>query len=1148
MAKLVHLHNHTEYSLLDGCMKIKPFVENIGRMGMPAVAITDHGNMYGAVEFYTACQDAGIKPIIGLEAYLAVGSRHDRTPNQKEDHRHLTILAKNYEGYRSLVALTTASFLEGFYYKPRVDMELLEEHSRGLIVLSGCVQSAICRLLLKRDEAGARAIAGRFRELFGDDFYIELQDNGSEEQKKAVESSIKLARKLGIKLVATNDTHYITPEDAIAQQVLLCINTNSALDSPKITFDGEYHLRSEEEMESVFSEVPESLKTTLEIAEKCRLELDLSEYHLPEFQPPDSLSNEEYLRKLCEENARAIYGEVSGEVRERLEYELRVIEKLGFASYYLIVWDFVRFAKERKIPVGPGRGSGAGSLVAYLLGITQIDPLKYGLLFERFLNPERVSPPDFDIDFSEAGRDEVVKYVIEKYGTDYVAPIISFGTLKARQAVRDVGRVMGLPLEVVDRVAKSIPGRPGTTLRKALESLPELRQRCESDPQIRRLMEIAMKLEGISRHTSKHPAGLVIADEPITEYMPLQKNADGSVTTQYEMKSVEMMKLLKVDLLSLANLTIIESTRNLVRETRGEEIDISQVPLDDARTFELLRKAHTKGVFQLDGPGITALVRKLQPENIEDLIAILALYRPGPLGSGMVDKFVACRRGREKPHYIHPCLESILKETYGVIVYQEQVMRIVHELGGFSLAESDIVRRAMGKKQKALMERYHAQFIEGCAQKGINREKAEQIFELLFNFAEYGFNKSHAAAYAFVSYWTAYLKANYPVEYMTALLNSEVGKSEDKLVAYVRECERMGIEVLPPSVNESRSQFSCKNGKIIYGLSAIKNVGFKAGECIIREREKAGPFKSIFDFCCRVPLHTVNKATVEALIKAGAFDCTGAKRSQLFAVVETAMRIGANEQQDRALGRRSLFQMTPQDEGESELPDIPELSEAEILTNEKEAFGYFLIRHPARKYSSAFRIFDSVPIGDLEGLEDGESVLVGGLIVAVKTFETRNSGSTRMARFTIEDTTGRCEGVLFPRQFRNSRSQLKVGNVVLVYGRASHSQDRFSIRASSVVPVSGGIENYIRYITLRVEDEKLGDEVLEKLKDTLIRYPGECAVYLDIIEEKFKRTVVKLDQSFFIRPSLECIEELRELLGEEAVRVCSIFEENQRVA
>lgn len=1154
MTDFVHLHNHTDYSLLDGCVKIQALLNRAREWGMPAVAITDHGNMFGAIEFYTAgTKTPGTKPIIGYEAYVAPGSRHDKSPEQKDNLYHLTLLAKDAEGYRNLVALATAAFLEGFYHKPRIDRELLAAHHRGLVVLSGCIQSELSRSLLRDQEDHAKEYAGQLRELFGEDFFVELQYNGIEDQKKATERSIVFARKLGLPVVATNDTHYLAREDAVAHETLLCINTQSTRRNPKLSMrDGVFHFRSFEEMREAFSGIPEALSNTLLVAERCNLKLDLSTHHLPTFQPPDGLTIDGYLRKLAEEGAKRIYGQPSQAVLDRMNYELDVITKLGFAGYYLFVWDFVRYAREHGIPVGPGRGSGAGSLVAYLIGITQIDPLEYDLLFERFLNPERVSPPDFDIDFSEEGRGEVVKYVIEKYGADRVAQICSFGSLGARQVVRDVARVMEVPLEVAGKLANLIPNKipdqPEVKLANVLEAEPTLRDLYERNPQIREVIDIALKLEGLSRHTSKHACGVVVADRPITEYMPLQKTPDGAITTQYDMKSIDLLKLMKADFLALANLTLIDATVKAVKKTHGIEIDVMKLPLDDPKTYELLRQGWTQGVFQLERPGFTALVKKLGPEHIHDIVALLALYRPGPLKSGLVDKFVNCRHGLEEPFYLHPALAPLLKETYGVIVYQEQVMRVVHDLGGFTLAESDIVRRAMGKKDPVTMQKYAAKFVEGCARKGVPPETANQIFDILKNFAEYGFNKSHAAAYALVSYWTAYLKANYPVEYMTALLNSEIGKPEDKLISYIWDCRRMGITVLPPSINESEVEFSFREGKMWFALSGVKGVGTRAAEAIVAERQKAGRFKSIFDFCTRVDLRTVNRGVIEALIKAGAFDGTGARRSQLLAVLEKAMQIGAREQEDRQIGQQRLF-------GDSEppnlaLPDLPEIPESELAKHEKEAFGFYLAHHPLAQHAAAIELFTTATIADMEGMKDGDHVTLGGMIVSVRKMNARTTDGkpSQMASFILEDTTRRCEAVIFPKEFKSCEPQLQEGSIALVVGKVRCSQNRVSVRAFTIAPIQFGIERYATHCVVRLEPALLNEPLLIRLMELARDNPGECPLYLDIRTAAGRRTVILADGDLKVNPTIEFVNAVRELVGRDRVKLGSKFAEASREA
>ncbi|RLA78626.1 MAG: DNA polymerase III subunit alpha, partial [Deltaproteobacteria bacterium] len=873
--EFVHLHLHSQYSLLDGAIRFEELFPLLETYGMKAVALTDHGNMFGAIEFYHEAKKHGIKPILGCEVYVAPKNRFEKDG----DPFHLILLATDAQGYRNLSHLVSLGYLEGFYHKPRIDWELLERYNRGLIALTSCLKGEIPSLLLQGRYEEAKQRAGALKELFDEGrFYLELQDNGLEEQKRVNEGLVRLSRELGVKVVATNDCHYLRRSDALLHDVLLCIQTGKNLQDPKrLRFSSDqFHLRPPEEMEALFSHVPEAVKNTLEVAERCELELQLGQYHLPHFEPPGGASLEDYLRELATHGLRRRLSERkvadADPYWKRLSEELQVINSMGFAGYFLIVADFVNYAKERGIPVGPGRGSAAGSLVAYALRITDIDPLEHGLLFERFLNPERVSLPDIDVDFCYECRDEVIRYVMDKYGHDKVAQIITFGKMQARAVVRDVGRVLGLPYREVDLIAKLIPAGPNVTLREALEVEPRLKEMAARDERVAQLLEFAQRLEGMVRHASTHAAGVVIANRPLMDYLPLYRAPGGEVTTQFAMKDVERIGLVKFDFLGLKTLTMMRRIVDLVAKRKGEVVELNGLPLDDEETYQLLSSGDTTGVFQLESQGMRELLRKLKPSTFKDLVALVALYRPGPLGSGMVEDFIKRRHRKGQIRYPHPALKEVLEETYGVIVYQEQVMMAASRLADFSLGEADLLRRAMSKKDPQEMARLRERFVEGAVRKGVDRQKASEIFDLMAKFAEYGFNKSHSAAYALVAYQTAYLKAHYPQEFMAALLTADMDNS-DKVMRYITECREKGIEVLPPDVNHSSWEFTVEGDcppKIRYGLGAIKNVGRQAVEAILEARE-GGPFRDLFDFCRRVDSRRVNRRAVESLIKAGAF-------------------------------------------------------------------------------------------------------------------------------------------------------------------------------------------------------------------------------------------------------------------------------------
>jgi len=904
----VHLHVHTEYSLLDGAAKIGKLLDRAVEHAMPAIAITDHGNMFGAIDFCKAARKRGIKPIVGSEMYVAKESRHNRKSTGKSrDYHHLTLLVQSEQGYRNLMYLSTISYREGFYYRPRIDKEILREYSDGLIALSGCLEGEPSSQLCRGDKEKALAAVKEYQEIFGaENYFLELQDHGLDDQKRIIPDLIDIAGRAGAGLVATNDLHYVDKNDAMAQEVLLCIQTNSTIKDPdRLRFGTqEFYLKPYEQMASLFGQVPESLENTLLIAERCVYQPGESASHLPFFEVPEGKTEDGYLRELCEQGLKERYAEVEPVVRDRLEMELGVISKMGYASYFLIVSDFVTFARSQDIPVGPGRGSAAGSLVAYLLRITNLDPIEHGLLFERFLNPDRVSLPDIDIDFCYERRGEIINYVIEKYNADNVAQIITFGTMAARAAIRDVGRGLGIPYGRVDEIAKLVPNELNITLENAIARTPELKENMKKDPEVNQMLEIAQSLEGIARHASTHAAGVVISPRPIYEFAPLYRTGAGDITTQYSMTNLEEIGMLKMDFLGLKTLTVIDQTLRLIRRLRGEEIDIDGIAPDDEATFKLLNNAHTLGVFQLESSGMRDLARKVGVDSFDDLVALVALFRPGPMH--MLPDYIKRKRGEVETKYATPELEPILKETHGVMLYQEQVMKIASELAGFAMSEADVLRKAMGKKNPKVMARYRKTFVKGAKANGIQPKIAEEIYAQMEQFAGYGFNKSHSAAYALIAYQTAYLKANYPTEYMAALLSSEMGNTP-KLATYIEECRRMNISVLPPDINLSGLKFTVVDNDIRFGLAAVKNVGEGAIEAFIKEREEGGAFKSLFDFCTRIDARLVNKRVVESLVKCGTFDTGDAPRSRTFAAIEMAMEQGQATQRDKQMGQTSLF-------------------------------------------------------------------------------------------------------------------------------------------------------------------------------------------------------------------------------------------------
>ncbi|MCL6611368.1 MAG: DNA polymerase III subunit alpha [Peptococcaceae bacterium] len=1128
----VHLHVHTEYSLLDGAARIKQAVKSAARLGMPALAITDHGVMFGVVDFYKACKKEGIKPILGCEVYVAPRTMADRAPRVDDNLYHLVLLAENDEGYRNLLKLVSMGYTDGFYYKPRVDRQVLAAHSKGLIALSGCIAGEVAAKILAGQPAEALKAAVDHRDIFGEkNFYLELQDHGFEEQATVNRELVRISRETGIPLVVTNDVHYVEKDHAEMQDILLCIQTGKTVDDPnRMRFlSQELYLKSRDEIGLLFGEISPAMDVTVEIAERCNVDLEFGRLHLPVYTVPGGYTTDTYLEKLCREGLRRRYREASELVERRLEYELKVIRQMGYSAYFLIVWDLIHFARENGIPVGPGRGSAAGSLVAYCLEITNIDPLKYGLLFERFLNPERVSMPDIDIDFCFERRGEVINYVTGKYGSDRVAQIATFGTMAARAAIRDVGRVMSMPYSEVDRVAKLVPPELHITIEKALNDSPELKDLYESNRQIKKLIDMAALLEGMPRHASTHAAGVVITREPLTHYLPLYKASDGPLTTQFAKDQVEELGLLKMDLLGLRTLTVIADAVRMVKENRSVDLDMDSIPLDDVKTYELLCRGEGTGVFQLESSGMRAILRDLKPGVFEDIVALVALYRPGPLGSGMVSDFIANKHGERKVTYLHPKLEPILKDTYGVILYQEQVMRIASDLSGFTLGEADLLRRAMGKKKPEIIAGLRSQFVEGAVRNGVVPETAGQIFDLMEYFAGYGFNKSHSAAYAMVSYQTAYLKANYPVEFMTALLTS-VRDNTDKVAVYIEECRRMGIDVLPPDVNQSRETFSVVGSSIRFGLAAIKNVGLGAVEAIISAREKDGPFKSFADFCSRLDTRVVNRRVMENLIKSGAMDSLGSRRAQLMAALDAGLNLAQQAQKDRANGQISLLEFwgdEVRDTVSLELPDIEEYPGSELLAMEKEAIGFYLSGHPLMEYRRSLAELDGVTVAEIKEMEGENPVVCGGMLTSVKKIATRKGDP--MAFASLEDLTGNLEVVFFPRVYRDCQKLIRDEAVVAVKGKAVNTGETVKVLAEEVQPLARKISGDLY---LRVDGAT--PELMDNIKILLRSYPGDARVFLYFEKEK---KLIRIPRENWADLSGPLLAEMKKLLGSRNVKV-----------
>ena len=1121
----VHLHNHTEYSLLDGSSRIQAMVARAKELSMSAIAITDHGSMYGIVDFYKECKKHDIHPIIGCEVYVAPRLRTQKDPGFDDYQYHLVLLAKDHKGYQNLLALVSYAYLTGFYYKPRVDKELLKTYSEGLIALSGCLAGEISSWFLKGNDEAAYNAAREYEDIFGKgNFYIEIQDHGMEDQREVNTKLINISKELSIPLVATNDTHYVLKKNAKVHDILLCIQTAKTInDEKRLKFPtDEFYLKSYEEMELLFAETPEALTNTLEIAKKCNVEFDFGGFHLPDYTIPEGYDTQSYLKELCYQGLKERYPVISQEVTERLEYELSVINKMNFPGYFLIVWDMVNYAGQQNILVGPGRGSAAGSLVAYSLKITNIDPLKYDLLFERFLNPERITMPDIDIDFCFERRGEIIDYLAVKYGQEHVAQIITFGTMAAKAAIRDVGRVLQIPLPEVDKVAKLIPNELGITLERALQVSVELRQLYDDDNTIRELLDIAKEVEGLPRHASTHAAGVVISKEQMISYLPVQKANDaGVVTTQFSMGIVEEIGLLKMDILGLRTLTVIGQVVEIVKEHKGIEIDIDKLPLEDDKTFEMLGRGESLGVFQLESDGMRSILKNLKPEKFSDLIALVALYRPGPLGSGMVDDFIKRRHGEVNVKYIHPKLEPILKDTYGVILYQEQVMRIASDLASFSLGQADLLRRAMGKKQPEVIAKQKQAFIEGCVKENIDQKIAEEIFDLMAFFAGYGFNKSHSAAYALVAYQTAYLKANYPTEYMAALLSSLMGNT-DKNIFYMEECKKLGIEILPPDVNESFVDFSVCSNKIRFGLAAVKNVGENAIKGIIKSRQEKGKFTSLIDFCCKVDSSCLNKRVLESLIKCGAFTSLNMSRTQLLAIMDRAVEIGQKRQNDLKSGQLSLFDVGAEEDFEIEItiPAPDEFSARDILAMEKETLGLYISGHPINEYLANLRNQTSNNVEEISSSMDGSTVIIGGVLSRIKRSITKRGEA--MAYATLEDNTGSVECLIFPSVLVQYAQLLQEDNVVKVEGRISYQNDEIKCIVSTVKTIEKDSEKSLTIYLEKGQD----DELLKSIREILGRYPGDIPVYIELLEYQKKILVNRKLWINHDKELLDCLSKL----------------------
>jgi len=1135
--------------MLDGAIRIEDLIKRCREFNMGAVALTDHGAMFGALEFYDKARKAGIKPIIGCEFYVAQKSRFKKDQNAGHNF-HIVLLAMDRTGYGNLMKLATAAQTEGFYYKPRIDYEVLYEHQEGLIALSACLHGEIPWRLTHNDREGARRRAVELQEIFGDRLYFELQENGIAEQKIANSGLIELGRELGIKVVATNDCHYLKREESFAHEVLLCIQTGRTISDPKrFRFStNELYFKSPDEMASHFSHIPEALANTLEVAERCNLELEFDKNYFPDFPVPAGETLDSLFAKQCEEglerrfdHMRSLGTFTAAEekiYRTRLAHEIDVIQKMGFAGYFLIVADFINWAKEHEIPVGPGRGSGAGSLAAYCMQITDIDPIPYGLIFERFLNVERKSMPDFDVDFCKDRRDEVINYVRQKYGSeDHVAQIVAYGSMKARAAIRDVGRVLEIPLPKVDRIAKLVPEELKITLDKAIDKEPRLREAMKEED-IGQLLTIAKTLEGLSRHKTIHAAGVVISPGPMVDFLPLCIGQNKEILTQYDMKYTEKTGLIKFDFLGLKTLTVIDRALKLIRQDIGTDVKLDTIPMDDPKTYNLLCRADSLGIFQLESDGMRDLLKKMKPEQFSDLIALVALYRPGPMESGMIDTFVETKHGHRLPEYPLPQLKEVLEETYGVIVYQEQVMKIANILAGYSLGDADILRRAMGKKIPEVMEKEREKFMTGALKNNIPEQKATYIFDLMAKFAGYGFNKSHSAAYALIAYQTAYLKAHYPAQYMAALLSCDMDNT-DKVVKYINECRQHKIMVLPPDINESFQDFTVIDDRIRFGLAAVKNVGVAALVSIIEERETNGHYTSLSDFCNRIDSSKVNRKVIESLIKAGAFDSLKCRRSQLMAALDQALEQAKAAQRDRLSGQMNLFALGEGQEqfavSDVELPDIPEWPDLKMLSLEKETLGFFLTGHPLEGVINDIkRVADT----DIEGLaewREGQAVRVGGLIQGYR--EHKSKSGERMAFAVLEDMTANVEVIVFPSTFAECSHLLDREEPVIVLGQVQHGERGAKVIAESIEPLPAALVKYTKDVVIRVRAQNTSRQHLEQLKEMFYQHHGSCPVRLTLHFDGRGEVDVEILKDLKIKPSREFFRQVEETLGYPALIV-----------
>jgi len=1142
-----HLHLHSQYSLLDGAIRFEQLFERCSRLGMEAVAITDHGNMFGVIEFYSKARKAGIKPIIGIEAYVAPISRFDKQKSGggiSDAANHLILLAENNAGYHNLLKLASIGYTEGFYYRPRIDKEVLSRFSEGLIATTACLKGQVAAALAVGDESAATAAAESFLEIFGPQrFFIEIQQHADSNAPDVRDALIGLAKKMDLPLVATNDVHFLNPEDYEAHDVLCCINTGKVVtDRNRIKYPKDVYLKSPDEMRQMFSDVPEACDNTLAIAQRCNVKLNLSTRHSPKFIPDDGSTPEDYLTKLCYDGAKERYGRVTEEVKKRLDRELEVIESKGFASYFLIVWDFCRYAKKNNIPCG-ARGSGVGTVAGYCLGLCNVDPIRYDLLFERFMDPARNEMPDIDIDMCQDGRGRIIDYVRDRYGQ--VAQIITFGTMKARAVIRDVCRVMDVSLAQADRLAKLVPATLGITLDKAINTEPELKKAYEQDERTRKVIELSKKLEGLNRHASVHAAGIVIADEPLTNLVPLYKQSNSDdLITQFDGPTVEKAGLLKMDFLGLRTLSVLARAVELVEAIHGEKIDLDKTDLTDRKVFEVFGSGKTKGIFQFESSGMQDLLMKLKPDRIEDLIAANALYRPGPMT--LIGDYISRKHGA-KWNVPHPIMKEVLEETFGIMIYQEQVMRICNSLGDIPLREAYTLIKAISKKKARVITKERKQFIKGCIDKGLSEANAREIFELIERFAGYGFNKSHSTRYAIVAYQTAYMKAYWPTEYMAALLTYEMG-STDKVVEYIGECRGMGIEVTAPDINESFTDFTVvyeqdhhragRNGTIRFGLAAVKGVGEKAVDQIIAAREKVGRFKSLFHFCENVDLRAANKQVLESLIKAGAFDKLGGSRAQMMAGLAEAMEIGAGTQADALRGQMTFFGNLPGDEelekDHQRLPDVPAWSEMQMLSYEKQVLGFYVTSNPLSRHADTIEIYSNINTAQLARSQQGRDVVIGGMVAKIRYSVTKNgrNAGAKMAVFVLEDLQGSVEVVLFPDALEANEKLLAVDRIVFVRGRADHRREVPNIIAGELVALEEAAEKLSTKVRVKFTANDVSEEKTAAIKSICTKHHGKIPLHITVRTDKGVVSMVAGD-GLTVRPDMDFCKKMEQLLGVE---------------